>query len=300
MSLIVLGTMALDHIRTEKEFKENLLGGSASHFAMSARLFTKVHLVSIIGEDFPEEHFKFLKKKKVDLTSVIKNQGKTFRWHGEYKKGNYNNAITLETELGVLESYVPHVAMEHRRLPFVFLANFDPDVQAQFLALMQKPRFVGMDTMNLWINIKRQSVLNLMKKVDLFVANDAEAMALSEQANVIRAAKALRKMGPKFIVIKKGEHGVFFYCDKFQFSFPAYPIETVIDPTGAGDTFAGALMGYLAQTKKVNEANLRKALVYATTLASFNVEGFSTHKTAPLTLAQVHKRMKKYLKFITP
>lgn len=300
MSLIVLGTVALDNIKTESGFRENLLGGSASHFAMSARLFTKVHLVSIIGEDFPREHVKFFNKNKIDLTSVIKRDGKTFHWHGEYKKGNYNNAITLETELGVLASYSPQVAIDHRRLPYVFLANFDPDVQSQFLNLMHKPKFVGMDTMNLWINIKKPSVLSLMKKVDLFVANEGEASALTGESNLIKAAKALRAMGPKYIVVKKGEHGVLFYSDKIRFAFPAYPVEEVVDPTGAGDTFAGAIMGYLTKTKKLDEKTFRQALIYATTLSSFNVEGFSMDKTAPLTMHQVNQRMKHLLRYITP
>ncbi len=300
MSLIALGTVALDDIKTPMGSRDNLLGGSASHFAMSARLFTKVHLVSIIGEDFPQEHIKFFHKKGIDLTSVIKRDGKTFHWTGEYRKENFSNAITLGTELGVLTTYSPQVASEHQKLPYVFLANFDPDIQLQFLNLMKKPKFVGMDTMNLWINIKRDSVLNLMKKVDLFVANEGEAAALTGEGNLFRAAKALRKMGPKYVVVKKGEHGVVFYSDKFKFAFPAYPVEEVVDPTGAGDTFAGAIMGYLAKTKKVDERTFRAALVYATTLSSFNVEGFSMDKTAPLTMVQVNKRLKELLQFITP
>ena len=299
MSLIVLGTLALDDIKTEAGARKDLLGGSASHFAMSARLFTKVHLVSIIGDDFPHEHIKFFNKNRIDLTSVLKRDGKTFHWHGEYKKGNYNHAITLETELGVLTSYSPQVAIEHRRLPYVFLANFDPDIQEHFLKLMSRPKFVGLDSMNLWINIKPQSLKNLIKKVDLFVANDAEARSLTGEGNIIKAAKALRKLGPKLIVVKKGEHGVFFYSDQFMFSFPAYPVEHVVDPTGAGDTFAGGLMGYLAKVKKINQNSLKKAIIYATTIASFNVEGFGMEKTAPLTLAKVHQRMKKLIRFIS-
>jgi len=300
MSLITLGTIALDNIKTGSGFKRSLLGGSASHFAMSASLFTKVYLVSVTGDNFPDKHIQLLKRKGVDLTSVIERQGKNFQWNGEYKKKNYNKAITLSTELGVLMNYTPQVASKQRNIGNIFLANFDPDIQMKFLKLMRNPKFVGLDSMNLWISNMRKSVLKLMKKSHLFVINDGEAGQLTGENNLIKAAKQLRKMGPELIVIKKGEHGVLFYCDHFMFSYPAYPVERVVDPTGAGDTFAGGLMGYLTKIKKINESTLRKATIYATTLASFNVEGFAVSKTAPLTLPQVHKRMKRFVKFMAP
>ena len=299
MSLLVLGTVALDNVRTPAGVKHGLLGGSAAHFSMSARLFTKVHLAAIVGKDFPKHYFDFLRKKGVDLTSVVEGQGETFRWEGEYKKEDLNKALTLVTRLGVLENYLPEVAYEHRNLPNIFLANIDPEVQMKLLALMNKPRLIGLDSMNLWIDIKRQSLLKLMKKVDLFVANDGEANALTGEDNLIKAARRLRKFGPKLVVVKKGEHGVLFYSDKLMFSFPAYPVEEVIDPTGAGDPFAGGLMGYLSKTKKITEKELKQAVIYATTVASFNVEGFGMEKTAQLTLPVVHKRMKELLKFMS-
>lgn len=299
MSLIVLGTVALDDLKTPLGERKNILGGSAIHFSMSARLFTDVYLVSIIGEDFPFEHIQFLRQRDIDLTSVIDRQGKTFHWAGEYRDGDFNTAITLSTELGVLANYVPQVAYFQRNIPHVFLANFDPDIQAQFLNLMNKPDFIGLDSMNLWINIKRKSLLDLIKRVHLFVANDGEARALSGESNLIKAAKYLRSLGPKFIVIKKGEHGLLVYSDRFMFSFPAYPVERVVDPTGAGDTFAGGLMGYLSKVSKINEKTLRQAAFYATALASFNVEGFGMEKTAVLTLPFVHTRMKKLKKFMS-
>lgn len=300
MSLITLGTLALDNIKTASGVRRRLLGGSAAHFAMSARLFTKVHLVSVVGGDFPAGHIRLLRRKGIDLTSVIEAEGKTFQWDGEYKKGDYNTAVTLSTELGVLAGYSPQVAYAQRDIADVFLANFDPDVQMRFLKLMRNPKFVGLDSMNLWISSMRGSVLALMKKADLFVLNDAEAGQLSGETNVIKAARRLRRMGPELIVIKKGEHGVLFYCDRFMFAFPAYPVEHVVDPTGAGDTFAGGLMGYLSRADKINEQALRKAVMYAATLASFNVEGFGTAGTASLTLPRVHARMKKMAKFISP
>jgi len=299
MSLIALGTVAIDHIKTESGLKKDLLGGSASHFSMSARLFTKVHLVGIVGQDFPKTHTKFLQQKGIDLTSVITREGKTFSWRGEYKKGDYNNAVTLATELGVLLNYYPQIAHHQRDIPNVFLANIDPDVQLNLLHFMKKPRLIGLDSMNLWIEHKSRSLKRLMKKVDLFVANDGEARMLTGESNLIKAAKAMRKLGPKLIVVKKGEHGVLFYSDKFMFSFPAYPVEHVVDPTGAGDTFAGGLMGYLTKVKTLNQKNLKQAVIYATTCASFNVEGFGMSKTAPLTLVKVNTRMKELIKHIS-
>ncbi len=299
MSLIALGTVALDHVKTPSGEKKDILGGSVAHFAMSARLFTKVHLVAVVGYDFPKKHIDHLKQKGIDLTSLIVAKDKTFRWRGEYKSGDLNTAVTLETVLGVLMSYEPRVAEHQKDLPNVFLANFDPDVQMKLLSLMRKPKLIGLDSMNLWIEHKRPSLLKLMKQVDLFVANDAEARSLTGENNLIKAAKQLRKFGPKLVVVKKGEHGVLFYSDRLKFSFPAYPVEEVIDPTGAGDTFAGGLMGYLSKVGKTDERSLRQALIYATTLASFNVEGFGMAKTEKLTLPAVHKRMKEFINFIS-
>ncbi len=299
MSLIALGTVALDHVKTPHGERPDILGGSAAHFAMSARFFTKVHLVAVVGYDFPKKHIEFLKDKGIDTTSIVIGQDKTFRWRGEYKKDDLNTAITLETVLGVLLKYEPEVAHHQKSLPNVFLANFDPDIQMKLLPLMKKPRLIGLDSMNLWIEHKRPSLLKLMKKVDLFVANDGEAKHLSGETNLIKAAKHLRRLGPKLIVIKKGEHGVLFYSDQFIFSFPAYPVEEVVDPTGAGDTFAGGLMGYLSRAKRLDEKTLKQAVLYATTLASFNVEGFGMTKTASLTKMDMNKRFKKLLKFIS-
>ena len=300
MSLIVIGTVALDNVKTPSGDKRDLLGGSAAHFSMSARLFTDVHLVAIIGKDFPMRHISFLRQKGIDLSSLLEGEGKSFRWEGEYKKGDMNTALTLATELGVLVGFQPQVATHQQGISNVFLANIDPDIQMGLLKAMRKPRLVGLDSMNLWIDHKRASLLRLMKKVDLFVANDGEACSLTGENNLIKAAKGLRRLGPQLIVVKKGENGVLFYCDKFMFSFPAYPVEKVVDPTGAGDTFAGGLMGYLCKEKKLTEKNLRKAIIYATTLASYNVEGFGMAKTAKLTMREVNQRQKDFIRFIQP
>ena len=299
MSLLVLGTVALDNVKTPHGERRDMLGGSATHLAMSARLFTDVHLVVVIGKDFPQKHIQFLKRKGLDLTSLKVGEGKSFRWEGEYKKEDLNIALTLATELGVLIGFDPHVAHHQRGIQNVFLANIDPDIQMGLLAMMKKPKLVGLDSMNLWINHKKPSLLNLMKRVNLFVANDGEARALTGEQNLVKAAKALRRFGPELVIIKKGEHGVLFYSDKVKFSFPAYPIDEVKDPTGAGDIFAGGVMGYLTKVNKINEKTLKTAVIYCITIASFNEQGFGNEKTAPLTMAKVEKRKKEFLDFIT-
>ena len=297
MSLVVLGTVALDHVKTPSGIKKDMLGGSAAHFAMSARLFTDVHMVAVVGKDFPRRHLDFLKRKGIDLTSLAINKGKTFRWRGEYKKGDLNNALTLATELGVLQTYVPQLADHQKHASHIFLANFDPDLQIQLLKHLKGPRLIGLDSMNLWITHKQKSLRHLMKMVHLFVCNDSEARALTRENNLIMAARRLRSMGPRMIVIKKGEHGVLFFSDQMMFAFPAYPVEKVVDPTGAGDTFAGGLMGYLSKVNKYDEKTMRKALLYATTVASFNVQGFGMARTASLSLREVDERMKTLVKF---
>jgi len=297
MSLLVYGTVALDDVKTPSGKRKNLLGGSAAHFSMSARLFTKVHLTGIIGRDFPRQHLAFLKRKGIDLSSLVEGPGKTFHWDGEYKAKDMNTALTLATELGVLAGGDPYVADHQKHSPNVFLANIDPDMQMGLLKMMRRPKLIGLDSMNLWINIKKPSLLKLMKKVNLFVANDGEARAITGESNLVKAAKALRRLGPPLIVIKKGEHGVLFYSDKLMFGFPAYPVEKVVDPTGAGDTFAGGLMGYLSAAKRLSLATLKKAVLYATTTASFNVEGFGMTTTAPLTLKKVNARLKTFNAF---
>jgi len=297
MSLVVLGTVALDHVKTPSGVKKDMLGGSASHFAMSARLFTDIHLVAVVGRDFPLKHLEFLKRKGIDCTSLTVSNGKTFRWRGEYKKDDLNTALTLATELGVLQTYVPVLKEHQKSLPNIFLANIDPDLQLALLEHFKSPRLVGLDSMNLWITHKQKSLRRLMKKVHLFVANDGEARALSGENNLIMAARRLRAMGPRMVVIKKGEHGVLFYSDQGMFSFPAYPVDHVVDPTGAGDTFAGGLMGYLSKAGKLDDKTLRKALLYATTVASFNVQGFGMARTATLTMRDIEERMKGLIRF---
>ncbi|MFA6357838.1 MAG: PfkB family carbohydrate kinase [Candidatus Omnitrophota bacterium] len=294
MSIIVLGTVALDSVKTPFGKRKELLGGSAAHFSMAARLFTKVNLIAIVGNDFPKKHITFLRSKGLDLSSLVVDQGKTFRWEGEYK-GDLNSALTLNTELGVLSAFKPQISEEQRKIENIFLANVDPDIQEHLLSKMHSPKLVGLDSMNYWINTKRKELIKLLKHIDIYVANDQEARDLSEENNLIKAAKRLCSFGPKMALIKKGEHGVLFYAKSgFLFSLPAYPVETVIDPTGAGDTFAGGFMGYLAKSARINSLTIKKALAYGTVAASFNVEDFGLKRTSELVPGDLEKRLIKF------
>ena len=293
MSILVLGTVALDTVKTPFGRRKDMLGGSAAHFSMSARLFTPVHLVAVIGEDFPPAHVDFLKRRGLILDSLVRSKGESFKWDGEYT-GDMNSAITRQTHLGVLADFKPSLTESQRKIRNVFLANIDPDIQAHFLSRIRSAEIVGLDSMNYWIHNKRKSLLRLLKKVDIYVANDQESRDLSGEANLIKAAGKLRSLGPKFVLIKKGEHGVLLYSDKFIFSLPAWPALRVIDPTGAGDTFAGGFMGYLSKAGKINETSLKNAIAYGTVAASFNIEDFGLSRTSRLTLKDLEKRKKKF------
>jgi sugar/nucleoside kinase (ribokinase family) len=294
MSIIVLGTVALDSVKTPFGKHQELLGGSAAHFSMAARLFTKVNLTAIVGSDFPKQYIDFLSDKGLNLSSLIIDKGKTFRWEGEYK-GDLNSALTLNTELGVLSVFKPQISQAQRKIENIFLANVDPNIQEHLLAKMHSPKLVGLDSMNYWIHTKRKELIKLLKHVDIYVANDQEAKDLSGESNLIKAAKRLSSFGPKMILIKKGEHGVLFYSvSGFLFSLPAFPVEKVIDPTGAGDTFAGGFMGYLVKAGKINSLTIKKALAYGTVAASFNVEDFGLFRTSKLTIQDLQKRLIKF------
>jgi sugar/nucleoside kinase (ribokinase family) len=293
MSVIVLGTVALDSVKTPFGRRKELLGGSAAHFSMAARLFTGVNLIAIVGSDFPQKHIAFLRSKGLNLSSLIVDKGKTFRWEGQYQ-GDLNSALTLNTQLGVLSVFKPQVSEEQRKIENIFLANVDPDIQEHLLAKMHSPKLVGADSMNYWINTKRKELIKLLKHIDIYVANDQEARTLSGESNLIKAAKRLCSLGPRMVLIKKGEHGVIFHTKKFIFSLPAYPVEKVIDPTGAGDTFAGGFMGYLTCARKINSLAIKKALAYGTVAASFNVEDFGLYRTSKLTRGDLERRLTKF------
>ncbi len=297
MSILVLGTVALDTVKTPSGLKKDLLGGSAVHFSMSARLFSPVHLVAIVGEDFPRRHLAFLRAKGIILDSLIRSPGKTFKWEGEYK-GDLNCAFTKNTELGVLLDFCPRVSSREAKIRNIFLANVDPEIQSRLLDCLKRPRLVGLDSMNYWIHNKRKSLLGVLKRTHIYVANDQEARDLSGEYNLIRAAKALSRLGPAMVLIKKGEHGAFFYSPAFMAALPAYPTDKVVDPTGAGDTFAGGLIGYLSRVKKINRQSIKEALACATIAASFNVEDFGASRTARLCPADLRKRLGEFKKMV--
>jgi len=297
MGIIVLGTVALDSVKTPYGVRKHMLGGSAVHFAMAARLFSEVNLVAVVGSNFPRKHIDFLRKKGINLSALTQVPGKTFQWEGQYQ-GDLNTASTLHTELGVLIQFKPKLTPAQTGIKHVFLANVDPDIQQGLLSQMRSPRLVALDSMNYWIAQKRRALLRILKKVDIYVANDQEARSLAGEYNLIKAARSLYSLGPRIILIKKGEHGALFYSDKFIFLLPAYPIDKVIDPTGAGDTFAGGFMGYLAKAGRLNAATLKMAVAYGTIAASFNVEDFGSRRTARLTMGDLEKRLIKFKKFL--
>src|SRR3989338_1434378 len=230
MSLVVLGTVALDTVKTPRGKRRDMLGGSAAHFAMAARFFIPVNLVAVVGKDFPLSHIDFLRRKGLILTSLKKESGRTFRWEGEYS-GDMNAALTLNTELGVLSAFRPELSDEKKQMKYVFLSNLYPDIQNHLLDSIHSPKLVALDSMNYWIKHKRRPLLGLLKRVDIFVANDAEAKELSGKHSLLEAAHKLRDLGPRMILIKKGEHGVLFYSDSLSFSLPAYPVKKLLDPT---------------------------------------------------------------------
>ena len=293
MNIITLGTLALDTIKTPSGKRKDILGGSAVHFAISAGFFANVNLVANVGGDFPKRYLEFLKGKGINLDSVKKEEGRTFRWKGEYKV-DLNTAITLNTELGVLSAFKPEVTEVQKKIKYVFLANVDPDIQAKFLNSLNSPKLVGLDSMNYWIEHKRAPLLKLLKRIDIYVANDAEARQLTGEINLIKSAKKLSRLGPPIVIIKKGEHGVMFYFNKMIFCLPAYPVERIVDPTGAGDSFAGAFMGYLSKEKKINISTIKKSVVYGIILSSFNVEGFGLDRMARLKYSEIKERLMEF------
>lgn len=290
MSIVVVGSVALDSVETPVGKVESALGGSATYFSTAASFFTKgVKLVGVVGDDFPQEHVDFLRSRDVDLTGLERVSGKTFHWSGRYGE-NLNVAETLSTELNVFESFAPKLPESYRDTQYVFLANINPELQMDVLKQVRNTKLVVCDTMNLWISERRAELLETIKHVDIFVLNDGEARQLTGESNINKAAKKLLDCGPERVIVKKGEHGSASFTRTSYFTAPAYPLDSILDPTGAGDTFAGGFMGYLASTDDVSESNIRKAIVYGTVLASFNVEDFSLNRQRSLTRAEIESR----------
>ncbi len=290
MSVLIVGSTALDSIKTPKAENPRLLGGSASHAAVAASFFAPVRLVGIVGSDFPKRYLQLYRKHGIDLAGLQIADGKTFHWAGEYEV-NMNNRRTLKTELGVFETFQPELPASYRQTPFVLLANIAPALQHHVLDQMRRPKFVIADTMDLWLNIALADLLRLLKRVDALVLNDSEARQLTKEDNVIVAARKIHKLGPRFVIVKKGEHGSILSGPGGLFLCPAYPLAKVVDPTGAGDSFVGGLIGYLASAKGGIEKNLRPAMIHGSVVASFCCEGFGLAKTTKTTRAQVQQRV---------
>ena len=292
MSVLIVGSTALDSIKTPNAENPRLLGGSASHAAVAASFFAPVKLVGVVGEDFPKKYITLYKKHRIDLTGLQVQPGKTFHWSGEYEV-NMNNRRTLLTELGVFEKFTPHLPNAYKQSAFVLLANIAPALQHHVLDQMTKPKFTVADTMDLWLNIAMDDLQNLIKRVDGFVLNDSEAHQLTKEDNVFAAMKKIHKLGPKYVIIKKGSHGSILSSPKGFFICPAYPLHKVVDPTGAGDSFVGGMMGYLSTAKGGIDANIRRAMIYGSVAASFCCEGFGLNRTTKATRAHIEQRVKE-------
>ena len=288
--LVVVGSVAYDDVETAAGRKSDLLGGAATYFSMAASLLAHPRLVGVVGRDFADRDRALLAGRGVDLDGLVTDEtGDTFRWGGRYHAGG-NHRTTLYTYLNVFQSFRPAVPETYRSAGYVFLANIDPALQGDVLRQIERPRFVGLDTMNFWIEGKRPELLEVLRRVDALVINDEESALLTSRETIITSARALQALGPRTVIIKRGEHGALLVNHDDVFYVPGYPLETVVDPTGAGDTFAGGFMAWLARTDDLSPENLRRAMITGSVLASFCVEGFGTERLQTLTLGEVRER----------
>ena len=293
MSLLVVGSVAFDSVKTPFGEREEILGGSATYFSTAASYFTDVNLVAVVGEDFPEHDINFLKSRGINVEGLERQSGKTFRWKGEYGF-QLNEANTLETHLNVFETFRPTIPQSYSNSEVVFLANIDPELQSEVLRQVNSPKIIACDTMNFWISGKRESLLNTLKSVDVLIINDGEARQLAMEANLVKAAGVIRSYGPKHVIVKRGEYGALMFNSKSVFAAPAYPLESVFDPTGAGDTFAGGFLGYLASTRNFSEASMRQAVICGSVMASFVVEDFSLNRIRALDYEEILNRYREF------
>lgn len=293
MSVLVVGSAALDTVETPHGKRDNALGGSAIFFSMAASYFTNVNMVAVVGDDFPMNDIQFLNQRGVDLEGLTVESGKTFRWGGRYHL-DMNFRDTLFTHLNVFETFNPQIPSAYSKSDYVFLANIQPELQLRVLDQVQNPKLVVLDTMNYWIELTLNDLKRVLQRIDILIINDSETMQLGESRNLLIAAENVRKMGPDTLVIKKGEHGAFLVNSNGYFFAPAYPLKNVIDPTGAGDTFAGGFVGYIAKTRKHDYETYRRAIVYGSVLASYCVEGFSIEKTRDITPDLIETRFQEF------
>ena len=294
MNILVVGTVAYDAVETPEGRREKQLGGSASYFATAASYFTETGIVSVVGRDFEKTDRDLLTARGIDLSGVQVADGGTFRWSGQYRD-DLNNAVTLQTQLNVLQTFAPKLSREHAAAPYLFLANIDPKLQHAVLDSMSaRPALVACDTMNLWIDIARDSLLNLMPRVDAMLINEGEAKQLTGERQLPKAAAKIIDTGLKTLIVKRGEYGAALFNRDFGFAMPAFPLTRVIDPTGAGDSFAGGFMGYMAAVGDTSEEATRRAVVAGSVMASFTVEAFGLDRLAFLTVKEINARFKAF------
>jgi sugar/nucleoside kinase (ribokinase family) len=299
MSLVIIGSLAFDTIETPFGRREKIVGGSGTYCSLAASFFTRPNVVGVVGEDFPDETVAFLKSKKIDLRGLEVRPGKSFFWEGHYGE-DPNLRTTIRTEPNVYEDFKPQLPPEYRKSEIVFLANIDPDQQDEILNQVEKPKLVAMDTINLWINQKRDSLLKVLEKVDFYFANDEEVKLLTGEKNLIKAGKKILEGGPSLVVIKKGEHGALVLGKDLVFGILAHPCEEVVDPTGAGDSFAGGFLGYLDKVKDFDDdMDVRRAAVYGSVLASFVIEDFGINRFKTLTIEEIESRFERFRKLVT-
>ncbi len=299
MPLLVVGSVALDSVETPTEVRENVLGGSAVYFSYAASYFTSVKLVGVVGEDWPAEHTEFLRARNIDTAGLqVVPGGRTFRWRGRYEP-NMNDRSTLDVQLNVMEQFDPLLPDPFRRCPFVFLANGSTEIQLRVVEQCLGASLLVADTMDLWIRTQREQLAELFRRIDGLVLNDSEARLLTGDDNLVRAGLAVLEMGPRFVVIKKGEHGAMFFSRHETYVLPAYPTPRVVDPTGAGDSFAGGMMGYLAQQGNFDPKTLKEAMAYGIVVASFTVEDFSLDRLKRIERADLDRRLEEYRRMLT-
>jgi sugar/nucleoside kinase (ribokinase family) len=294
MSVLVVGTVAFDSIETPFGSAERILGGSAAYFALAASLFTSVRLVGVIGQDFPAEHLDLFSQRGIDLDGLQREKGDTFHWRGRYHE-DVNVRDTLELHLNVLSTFAPQLPDRYRDAEYVFLGNIDPVMQLEVLNQIRQMKLVVCDTMDHWIRESAADLRRVLKRIEMLVINDSEARLLSGYNNIVRAARAILKMGPKAVLIKRGEYGVLQFSDSAIFATPAYPLEEVFDPTGAGDSFAGGFLGQLARSGDATRRGLRRAIVYGSVVASFTVEDFGVKRLTATSLDEIEKRYQSFV-----
>jgi sugar/nucleoside kinase (ribokinase family) len=299
MSLLVVGSVAIDNVETPQARRDGLLGGSATHFSYAASFFTAVKLVSVVGGDWPSEHTESLRRRGIDVSGIqVVPDGKSFRWTGRYEP-NMNDRETLDIELDVFGNFEPVLSESFRRAQYIFLANAAPTTQLRALDQVPGCRLAVADTMELWIQNTHADLMKVFERIDGLIINDSEAKMLAGTENLVLAGHRVREMGPKFVVIKKGEHGAMFFSEHETYVLPAFPTEKVVDPTGAGDSFAGGMMGYLAQQDNFEPEALKTAMAYGILVASFNVEGFGLEQMQKISREEIELRMDVYKKMLT-